>query len=259
MVSAAQTRSTSLRIAREILNQGKASSLITRGQAGMNSKALTAECLGSFAYVAVIAGSALLGAEKGIDWLQTGLAAGLTYAAMCYALGGVSACHFNPALTLGLVAAGRFETANAVPYIVAQVAGALLGALCVAGLLATQPDGQTASMASIANRFDSQGTFPFPAVVAAEFTCAAVLLIVFVGATSSGVPAGFMPIAMAFVIAGLHFVLGPISHAALNPARATAIALFADSQALVQLWVFWVAPILGAVLGGLIGRWLNSD
>lgn len=225
----------------------------------MNAKALSAEFLGTFAYVAVICGSALLGADKGVDGLETALAAGLTYAAMCYALGGVSACHFNPALTLGLVAAGRFETRNAVPYVIAQVAGAIFAVACFAGLSSAAAASQMADIASIANRFGAQGTFPFGAVVVAELLAAALLLILFVGATSSGVPAGFMPIAMAFLIVGLHFVLAPISHAALNPARASATAVFADANALMQLWVFWVAPILGAVGGGLFARWLNGE
>ncbi|MCH9806395.1 MAG: aquaporin [Alphaproteobacteria bacterium] len=225
----------------------------------MNTKALLAECLGTFAYVAVICGAALLGASRGIDGLEAALAAGLTYAAMCYALGGVSACHFNPALTLGLVAAGRFETRNAVPYVIAQVLGALGAAACFAGLAATSGDGQVAAISTIANRFEAGGTFPFAAVLVGELMAMALILILFVGATTSGVPAGFMPIAMAFLIAGLHFVLAPISHAALNPARASAVAAFSDTEALLQLWVFWVAPILGAVGGGLIASWLNND
>lgn len=225
----------------------------------MSLKALIAEAIGTFAYVAVLCGTLLVGTTTATGGLTPALAAGLTFMAMCYALGGVSSCHFNPAVTLGLVAAGRFETRLAVPYVLAQVLGAIAAAAAFWLLITTSPDGSTAPLSSAANRFDAPGTFPFAAVMATETLAAALLLLLFVGATSSGVPAGFAPIGLGFLIAALHLVLWPISHAALNPARATAFAIFADFDALLQLWVFWVAPIIGAVAGGLFARWIHEE
>ncbi|MBU2582390.1 MAG: aquaporin [Alphaproteobacteria bacterium] len=225
----------------------------------MSFKALTAESIGTFAYVAVLCGTLLLGPAPVSGGLPAALAAGLTFTAMCFALGGVSGCHFNPAITLGLVAAGRFETRLAVPYVIAQTIGASIAAAGFWLILLTAPDGAASQLSAAANRFDAGGTFPFAAVMAAEALAAAMLLMLFVGATTSGVPAGFAPIGIGFLITALHLVLWPISHAALNPARATAFALFSDLQALLQLWVFWVAPILGAVAGGLFARWINEE
>lgn len=221
-------------------------------------KALVAEGIGTFAYVAVLCGTLLIGTTAP-GGLTPALAAGLTFTAMCFALGGVSSCHFNPAVTLGLVAAGRFETRLAVPYVLAQVLGASIAAAGFWIIVTTGPDGATAPLAAAANRFDAQGTFPFAVVIASETIAAALLLLLFVGATSAGVPAGFAPIGLGFLIAALHLVLWPISHAALNPARATAFAVFSDGQALLQLWVFWVAPIIGAVAGGLFARWIHEE
>jgi aquaporin Z len=224
----------------------------------MTNKALIAEFIGTFAYVAVICGTALLGGQASDGGLHVALAAGFTFTAMCFALGGVSGCHFNPAITLGLVAAGRFETRAAVPYVLAQVLGGVLAAGCFAVLLSGMPQQAAAPIASIANRFGADGTFPFATVLIAESLAALLILLLFVGATSSGVPTGFAPIGLGFLIAALHLVLAPMSNAALNPARATAIAVFADQQALLQLWAFWVAPVIGGVAGGLIGRWIND-
>ncbi len=225
----------------------------------MSFKALVAEAIGTFAYVTVLCGTLLIGATSATGGLTPALAAGLTFTAMCFALGGVSSCHFNPAVTLGLVAAGRFETRLAVPYVLAQVLGACIAAAGYWLIISASPDGSTAPLAAAANRFDAPGTFPFAVVMAAESVAAALLLLLFVGATSSGVPAGFAPIGLGFLIAALHLVLWPISHAALNPARATAFAIFGDVQALLQLWVFWVAPIIGAVAGGLFARWIHEE
>lgn len=225
----------------------------------MTLKPLVAEAIGTFAYVAVLCGTLLIGSATPTAGLAPALAAGLTFTAMCYALGGVSGCHFNPAMTLGLVAAGRFETRLAVPYVIAQVIGAGIAAFGLWLVVSNAPGGSATSLSEIANRFDVKGTFPFAAVMAAETLAAAMLLLLFVGATTSGVPAGFAPIGLGFLIVVLHSALWPISHAALNPARATAVALFADTQALLQLWVFWVAPIIGAVIGGLFARWINEE
>ncbi len=224
----------------------------------MSNRALIAEFIGTFAYVAAICGTALLGGQASDGGLHVALAAGFTFTAMCFALGGVSGCHFNPAITLGLVAAGRFETRAAIPYVIAQVLGGLVAAGCFALMLSAVPQQVAAPIASIANRFGADGMFPFAAVLIAECIAALLILMLFVGATSSGVPTGFAPIGLGFLIAALHLVLAPMSNAALNPARATAIAVFADQQALLQLWAFWVAPIVGGVAGGLIGRWIND-
>lgn len=222
-------------------------------------KALTAEMVGTFTYVMAIAWTALLGGSTAETGLAVALAAGLSYTAMCFALGVVAGCHFNPAITLGLVAAGRFDTRSAIPYILAQVAGALLAGALTAWLVAVAPTGAAAPLTAIANRFDTAGTFPFVAVLTCETIAAALLLMLFVGATSSGVPPGFAPISLGLFIAILHLALQPISQAAINPARSTGLAVFSDLEALLQLWLFWVAPIVGAVIGGLIGRWYNEE
>lgn len=224
----------------------------------MSSKSLLAEAIGTFAYVFAVCATLLMGGEP-VDSLGAALAGGMTFTAMCFALGGVSGCHFNPAVTLGLVAAGRFETRSAVPYILAQVLGAAVAVAGVWLVTGWAPEGAAAPLAEAANRFGAGGTYPFAAVMAGEAVAAMLLLLLFVGATSSGVPPGFAPIGFGLLIAALHLVLWPVSHAALNPARATAVALFADTEALLQLWLFWVAPIVGAVTGGLLARWFNED
>ncbi len=226
-------------------------------------RSLSAEFVGTFAYVAAICGAALLpGADGSVQGgLAVALSAGFAYAAMCYALGGAAGCHFNPAITLGLVAAGRFETRSALPYVAAQVAGALLAAGLFAWLAEISPDKAMRPLSEIANTFDEQGAgiSGFAVVFVAEGLAAALILVLFLGATAAGVPPGFAPIALGLLFVVLHLVLLPISNAALNPARATGLAVFSGSTPLLQLWLFWVAPIIGGVLGGLFGRWLNED
>ena len=219
-------------------------------------RALVSEMLGTFVYVAAVLMVGLTASWSGKGDLTQAMAAGLSYTAMCYALGGASGCHFNPAITLGLVAAGRFDTRSALPYVGAQVLGGLLAAGCVVALIGA---GSGPGLSGVANSFGAEFAGTFAGVLAAEAVAAGLLLILFVGATSSGVPAGFAPIGMGLFLVVLHLVLDPLSNAALNPARATGAAVFAGETALLQLWVFWVAPIIGAVTGGLLGRWLNED
>lgn len=226
-------------------------------------RALSAELIGTFVYVAAICGAALLPGPDGAggEVLNVALAAGFGYAAMCYALGGVAGCHFNPAITLGLVAAGQFETRSALPYVLAQVLGALLAAATFAGLKELSPADAMRDVTEIANTFQEgeAGLSSFAVVFTAEVLAAALLLVLFIGATAAGVPAGFAPIALGLFLVVFHLILIPISGAALNPARATGLAVVSGGTPLLQLWLFWVAPIIGAVIGGLFGRWLNEE
>lgn len=226
----------------------------------MNMRALAAEFTGTFTYVAAVAGSMLLAAPTaGGAALATALAAGLAIVAMTYALGHVSGGHFNPAVTLGLVAAGRFDMADAVGYIVAQVLGGILAALLLSVVLGGALGGKFAGFAAASNTFGGSGQFQMSAVMLAEMAAAAILLVVITGATSRKAPAGFAPLAIGLAMAMLVLVTLPVSNAAINPARSTATAVLAGGRALGDLWVFWISSIIGAVIGGMLGTWLQGQ
>lgn len=226
----------------------------------MDMRALAAEFTGTFAYVAAVAGCMLLVAPTGGGGaLTTALSAGLAIVAMTYALGHVSGGHFNPAVTLGLVAAGRFDMADAVGYIVAQVLGGILAALLLSVVLSGALGGKFASFAAISNTFGGSGQFQMSAVMLAEMTAVALLLIVITGATSRKAPAGFAPLAIGLSMAMLVLITLPVSNGSINPARATATAVLAGGRALGDLWVFWISPIIGAVVGGILGNWLQGE
>ena len=231
----------------------------------MKSKALAAEFIGTFTLVTGTCGAALFSAPAGAGLLAPAFAIGLSVLIMAYAVGHISGGHFNPAVTIGLIAAGRFDSGNAIGYIVAQVLGGIAAALVfsfiLSGALATGPTPTTNwnSFAAISNGYGGARGFSMMSAFAMEVVITALFLIVIVGATSKKAPAGFAPLAIGVALFVLHLVSIPVTNASLNPARSTAPALLAGGQAMSQLWLFWLAPIIGGVVGGAIGKWLNED
>ena len=178
---------------------------------------------------------------------------------MAYAVGHISGGHFNPAVTLGLVAAGRASPLDAGPYILAQV----VGAIAAGGVLFFIASGQAGFVAGgfASNGFGdlSPGKYSMVSAAVIEFVLTAVFLVVIVGSTSAKAPAGFAPIAIGLALTLIHLISIPVTNTSVNPARSTGVAIFADTAALSQLWLFWIAPIAGGVVGGFIGRLLNAE
>lgn len=197
----------------------------------------------------------------GIGFVGVSLAFGLTVLTMAYAIGHISGCHLNPAVSVGLTVAGRFPARDLVPYIVAQVIGAIIGAF-VLSLIASG----NASFDLVASGFASNGygdRSPGHYTLAAAFICEVVMtaffLFVILGATDKRAPAGFAPIAIGLCLTLIHLISIPVTNTSVNPARSTGPALFVGGAAVDQLWLFWLAPILGAVLAGAIYPMLSSE
>jgi aquaporin Z len=214
-----------------------------------------AEFLGTFVLVLGGCGSAVLAAgvaDVGIGWLGVSLAFGLTVMCMAYAVGGISGGHFNPAVTLGLKIAGRFE--GSLPlYWVAQVAGATTAAAVLFVIVSGQAgfDG-VGSFASNGYGAASPGGYSMISGLVTEVVLTAVFLVIILGATAPGAPVGFAPIAIGLGLTLIHLVSIPVTNTSVNPARSTGVALFAGPTALSQLWLFWVAPLAGGVLGAVV-------
>lgn len=224
---------------------------------------LVAEFIGTLWLVLGGCGSAVLAAafpEVGIGLTGVSLAFGLTVLTMAYAIGHVSGCHLNPAVTLGLVAGGRFKTAEAGPYIAAQVAGAVAGA-AILYLIASGKPGFDLAGGFAANGYGahSPGQYGLVAAFVCEVVMTFFFLFVILGATHGRAPAGFAPIAIGLCLTLIHLISIPVTNTSVNPARSTGPALFVGGWALGQLWLFWVAPILGAALAGLTYRTLSPD
>ena len=218
---------------------------------------LAAEFIGTFSLVSAVCGAALFSAPQA-GLLAIAFAVGLSVMAMAFAVGHISGAHFNPAVTCGLVAAGRFPTGRAIPYILVQVLGGVAAAGVFYFVLSNAPPAKWNTFTTISNLYGSGG-FPLAAVFLTETVITALFLVVIVGSTSPRAPAGFAPIAIGLALTMFHLVAIPISNASLNPARSTATAIFGGPLALNALWVFWVAPILGGVIGGVACRWLQDD
>ena len=228
----------------------------------MNIRKLGAEALGTFWLVLGGCGAAVLAAafspntHLGIGLVGVSLAFGLTVLTGAYALGHVSGGHFNPAVTLGLVAGRRFPARDAAPYIVAQV----LGGIVAAGVLAVIASGQDGFSITdsgfAANGFGDQspGGYSLLACLVAEVVMTAVFLIVIMGATRRGAPNGTAPVAIGLALTLIHLITIPVTNTSVNPARSTSQAIFARGDYLPQLWLFWVAPVVGGVLGALVYR-----
>lgn len=227
------------------------------------SKKLAAEFIGTFWLVLGGCGSAVLAAafpEVGIGLVGVSLAFGLTVLTMAYAIGHISGCHLNPAVSFGLWSSGRFSSSELLPYIIFQVLGGIAGA----GILYLIASGQagfdvTAGFASNGFGEHSPGGYSFNAVLIAEVVMTFMFLMIILGATDHRAPAGFAPIAIGLGLTLIHLITIPVSNTSVNPARSTGVALFQGDWAVSQLWLFWLAPIVGAILAGIVYRWFAED
>lgn len=228
------------------------------------SKRLTAEFFGTFWLVTGGCGSAVLAAgfpELGIGFAGVALAFGLTVLTMVYAVGHISGGHFNPAVTAGLCAGGRFPAKDVIPYIVAQVIGAIAAA-AVLYVIASGKAGFDASASGFASNGygeHSPGGYSMAAAAVCELVMTGFFIFIIMGATHKSAPAGFAGIAIGLALTLIHLISIPVTNTSVNPARSTGVALFQGGWAIGQLWFFWVMPIIGAILGGLIYRYLWSD
>ena len=234
-------------------------------------KRLSAEFIGTFWLVFGGCGSAVLAANfggegnpLGIGLLGVSLAFGLTVLTGAYALGHISGGHFNPAVSFGLWAGGRFSAKDLPGYIAAQVVGAIAAGFVLFQIASGQPDftiDPTAAGAFATNGYDALS--PGGYAVAAAFLCEVVLtaffLVVILGATHKRAPAGFAPIAIGLALTLIHLISIPVTNTSVNPARSTGVAVIVGGGALQQLWLFWLAPILGGLIGGYLYRWLGSN
>ena len=223
---------------------------------------LTAEFVGTFWLVFGGCGSAVLAAafpELGIGFAGVSLAFGLTVLTMAYAIGHISGCHLNPAVSVGLVVARRFPAADLGPYIAAQLAGGIAGAAVLYMIATGRADfNLAAGFASNGYGAHSPGGYSRQAGFLAEVVLTAMFLMIIVGATDGRAPAGFAPLAIGFGLTLIHLIGIPVTNTSVNPARSTATAVFVGGWALQQLWMFWIAPIVGAAVGGLIYRTLET-
>jgi len=225
-------------------------------------KAYAAEFFGTFWLVLGGCGSAVLAAafpNVGIGLTGVSLAFGLTVVTMAYAIGHVSGCHLNPAVSIGLWAGGRFEANRLLPYIVAQVLGALVAG-GVLYLIASGKAGFDVSAGFASNGFGehSPGKYSLVAALLTEVVMTMMFLIVIMGSTDKRAPAGFAPLAIGLALTLIHLISIPVTNTSVNPARSTGVAVFVGDWAVAQLWAFWVAPIVGAVLGAVIYRWIGE-
>jgi aquaporin Z len=222
------------------------------------TKELSAEFIGTFTLVTAVCGAALFSAPSA-GLVAVAFAVGLSVLAMAYAVGPISGGHFNPAVTCGLVAAGRFDGGKAIQYIIAQVVGGIAAAAVFYVILQGAPAaGKWNDFLAISNTYGGSG-FTMLSAGLIEIVITALFILVIVSVTSPRAPAGFAPIAIGLALTLFHLVAIPVSNASLNPARSTATALFGGSAALGSLWLFWVAPIVGGVIGGVIGKWLHAE
>jgi len=222
-----------------------------------------AEFLGTFWLVFGGCGSAVLAAafpQVGIGLLGVSLAFGLTVVTMAYAIGHVSGCHLNPAVSIGLWAGGRFPADQLVPYIVAQVLGGIAAA-AVLYLIASGAPGFDVTHGFASNGYGahSPGGYSLASALLCEVVMTMFFLIVILGATDKRAPAGFAPIAIGLALTLIHLVSIPVTNTSVNPARSTGVALFAGGWAISQLWAFWVAPIVGALLGAFAYRAVAAE
>lgn len=228
------------------------------------SKRLFAEFFGTFWLVFGGCGSAVLAAafpQLGIGFAGVALAFGLTVVTMAYAVGHISGGHFNPAVTVGLFAGGRFPAKDVIPYVIAQVIGGIAAAavlyLVASGKAGFDPTG--GGFASNGYGEHSPGGYSLQSAIVIELVLTAFFLIVIHGVTDKRAPAGFAPLAIGLALTLIHLISIPVTNTSVNPARSTGVAIFQGSWALQQLWVFWLVPLIGGVIGGLIYRCLLED
>jgi aquaporin Z len=227
------------------------------------SKQLAAEAIGTFWLTFGGCGSAVIAAgvpQVGIGMLGVALAFGLTVLTMAYAIGHVSGCHLNPAVTVGLTVGGRFPRELVLPYIVAQVVGAIVGAALLYAIASGAPDFNLAGGFAANGYGDhSPGKYGLGACLLSEVLLTMMFLFVIMGSTHGKAPAGFAPIAIGLALTLIHLISIRVTNTSVNPARSTGPALFVGGWALAQLWLFWVAPLIGGAAGGFIYRWLSEE
>ena len=226
------------------------------------SRKLVAEFFGTAWLVLGGCGSAVLAAkfpEVGIGLVGVSLAFGLTVLTMAYAIGHISGCHLNPAVTVGLAVAGRFRFADVPGYVVAQVLGATAGAAVLYLIASGAPGFVLGGFAANGYGEHSPGHYGVLAAAVSEFAMTFFFLWVILGTTARRAPVGFAGIPIGLALTLIHLVSIPVTNTSVNPARSTSQALFAQGWAIDQLWLFWVAPIAGAVVAGLVSAWLDAD
>ena len=219
------------------------------------TRRLFAEVVGTFWLVFGGCGSAVLAAAfpgLGIGFVGVALAFGLTVLTMAYAIGHISGCHLNPAVTIGLACGRRFPWANVPGYIMAQVLGALLAAAVLFTIASGKPGFELGGFAANGFAEHSPGGYSMVAALVAEMVLTFFFLLVIMGATDSRAPAGFAPIAIGLALTLIHLISIPVTNTSVNPARSTGPAVFVGGWALEQLWLFWLAPIIGGAIGGLV-------
>jgi len=231
------------------------------------TRAIGAEALGTYWLVLGGCGSAVLAADfgpantLGIGLLGVSLAFGLTVLTGAYALGHISGGHFNPAVTIGLWTAKKFPAKDIAPYVAAQVVGAILASITLWGILEGRPGFETSGNWLAANGFgdSSPGGFAIGAALIAEVVLTALFLVVILGITDRRAPAGFAPMGIGLCLTLIHLISIPVTNTSVNPARSTGPALLVGGENLEQLWFFWLAPIVGGVIGALIHRFVSGD
>ncbi len=223
-----------------------------------------AEFIGTFVLVLGGCGSAVLAAGfpvLGIGFVGVALAFGLTVLTMAYAIGHISGCHLNPAVTVGLFVGGRFSAKDIVPYIVAQLAGAIFAAFVLSLIASGKPGFNLVESGFAANGFGehSPGGYSMFAALVCELVMTFIFLFIIFGSTDRRAPSGFAPIAIGLGLTLIHLISIPVTNTSVNPARSTSQALFVGGWAIQQLWLFWIAPLIGAILAGIVYRAVGSD
>jgi aquaporin Z len=223
-----------------------------------------AEFIGTFWLVLGGCGSAVLAAafpELGIGFAGVALAFGLTVLTMAYAIGHISGCHLNPAVTVGLFAGGRFSSKDIIPYVIAQLAGAITAAFVLWQIASGKPGFDLVESGFAANGFGehSPGEYSLFAALVCEIVMTLMFLFIILGSTDYRAPSHFAPIAIGLGLTLIHLISIPVTNTSVNPARSTSQALFVGGWAIQQLWLFWIAPIIGAILAGIIYRVIGRD
>ena len=229
----------------------------------MDGKRFAAEAIGTFWLTFGGCGSAVIAAgvpQVGIGMLGVALAFGLTVLTMAYSVGHISGCRLNPAVTVGLTCGGRFPSNLVLPYVIAQVVGAIVGAAVLYAIASGSPDFSLAGGFAANGYGDhSPGKYGLGACLLTEVVLTMMFLFVIMGSTHGKAPAGFAPIAIGLALTLIHLISIRVTNTSVNPARSTGPALFVGGWALSQLWLFWVAPLIGGAAGGLIYRWLSGE
>jgi len=223
---------------------------------------VSSECFGTFWLTFAGCGSAVLAAafpQVGIGLLGVSFAFGLTVLTMAYAVGHISGGHFNPAVTLGLWAGGRCANKHVIPYILAQVVGAVIAALVLYIIASGKPGWVPAGFAANGYGDLSPGKYSMLSGIVCEFVMTFMFIYIIMGTTSRGAAVGFAGIPIGFALTLIHLVSIPVTNTSVNPARSTGPALFAGTDYIAQLWMFWLVPIVAALLAGLIGKWQHDE